>query len=357
MHKIVEHFILYLSRIYVRILSVVRTLHLFSLPTLKPKNIYSQNRKSLIYVLFLVLFIFALYTQTSRVPANFPLGKLVTLESGQPLNVLAEHLEHEGVVRSAKALSIIIRLSGGEGNVHAGDYLFHRKQNIFSIARIINTGAFGLEPVRITVPEGVDIYDIATILETKILRFGKEKFIKEALPYEGYLFPDTYFFLPNATEDEIINTMLDNFAQQIEQFEDDIENSGKTLDEIVIMASIVEKEAHIHNDRKLIAGVLWSRLDINMPLQVDATFIYTHNKGSSEITMEELLDDANDYNTYKHIGLPPSAISSPSLSALKATIYPTDNPYLFYLADKYGKTYFSKTYEEHMRKRSQYISY
>lgn len=346
-----------MSRIYVRILSATRATHSWSVPKLKPKSIHIQNRKSFVYLIFIIVALFALYIHALRAPLNFPKDQLITLESGKPLSTLAMELESEGVVRSADMLTALVRLRGGADNVHAGDYILHESQNVFTIARIITTGAFGLEPMRVTIPEGVGARTMAELYANKMMRFKKQKFIKLALPNEGYLFPDTYFFLPNATEQEIVDTMMDNFDQHISEFEDVIESSGKTLDEIVIMASIVEKEAHIHKDRKLIAGALWNRLDINMPLQVDATFIYTHNKGSSDITMAELLDSSNEYNTYKHAGLPPGAISNPGLSALKATIYPTENPYLFYLADRYGRTYFSKTYEEHMVKRNRYINY
>ncbi len=357
MKEIIEEIKLIGSRVYVRFLSMSRASHSFKIPELKPKTIRVQNRKSFIFLIFILTIILATYMFAIRAPHNFPQGVLIELKPGKSLQDIAKTLEEESVVQNATILTAIVRLRGSATNVHAGDYIFHGKKNVFAVARIITTGAFGLEPVRITIPEGATVRDMARLYSKKMLRFDEEKFLEEALPLEGYLFPDTYFFLPNAKESEIVRVMNDNFKRKVSELEDAIKESGKTLDEIVVMASIVEKEARIHNDRKMIAGVLWNRLDINMPLQVDATFVYTHNKGSSQITMAELLDDANAYNTYQHAGLPPGPIAAPGLGALKATVYPTENTYIFYLADKYGKTYFSKTYEEHMRKRAKYINF
>lgn len=357
MEKLLEQIKLIASRVYVRFLSATRATHSFKIPELKPKTIHIQNRKSFVFLIFILTLIFALYMLAVRAPHNFPQGVLIELESGKSLQELAQILQQEDVVQSATLLSAIIRLRGSASNVHAGDYIFHGRKNVFAVARIITTGAFGLEPVRITIPEGSTVRDMAQLYNKKMLRFDEEKFLQKALPLEGYLFPDTYFFLPNTKESEIVRVMHNNFERKISEFEEVIKESGKTLEEIVIMASIVEKEAKIHNDRKMIAGVLWNRININMPLQVDATFVYTHNKGSSQITMAELLNDTNAYNTYQHLGLPPGPIAAPGLGALKATIYPTENTYVFYLADKYGKTYFSKTYEEHMQKRAKYINF
>lgn len=158
--------------------------------------------------------------------------------------------------------------------MHAGDYQFHQPQNAFSIARAVVHGYYGLTPVRIRIPEGSTVTDMAKIYERMLPRFNAERFIEIAKPHEGYYFPDTYFFLPNATEETVAQTMRENFDVRIESLRDKIDASGKTLDEILTMASIVELEAHIYQDRRMIAGLLWNRIDINMPLQVDAAFLY-----------------------------------------------------------------------------------
>ena len=373
--KILETIKIILSRVYVKLLSMTRASHskqieYFTdteeelhvetpLPPSKPRerNIKSQNKKSLIIVAIVLLLVFTMYMEVYKAPASFPIGELVNIQEGKPLVLLADSLEEQGVVRSAWWLTVLMRLNGTDGDVHAGDYLFKESKNIFDLARIISTGAFGLEPVRITIPEGVNITQIAKIYERKMLRFDKEKFLKLAQTEEGYLFPDTYFFLPNAKEEELIRVMRGNFDSKIKDLTSDIIKSGKSMKDIVVMASIVEREARVPRDQKMISGVLWHRIDIGMPLQVDATFVYTHSKGSSQITMDELQDKSNLYNTYAHKGLPPGPIASPGLSALRAAVHPIENTYLFYLADNKGRTYFSKSYEEHMAKRRKYIHY
>ena len=120
------------------------------------------------------------------------------------------------------------------------------------------------------------------------------------------------------------------------------------------MASIVEREARDPEDRRMIAGVLWNRLSRGMALQVDVTFLYTIGKGTFQLTTKDLTNDS-PYNTYVHKGFPPTPIGSPSLDSLLAAAVPTKNSYLYYLADHSGVTYFSKTYQEHLRKKRLYL--
>jgi UPF0755 protein len=120
------------------------------------------------------------------------------------------------------------------------------------------------------------------------------------------------------------------------------------------MASIIEKEEFEDVDRKMISGVLRNRMRINMPLQVDATFLYILGKGSAQLTRKDLAMDS-PYNTYVYAGLPPGPIGSPSLSSILAALFPTSNPYIFYLADSTGTTYYSENYEQHLAKKRKYI--
>ncbi|MDP2650019.1 MAG: endolytic transglycosylase MltG, partial [bacterium] len=252
-------------------------------------------------------------------------------------------------------LRAVLRLRNDDRAVQAGDYLLKRPRNIFAVARIIANGEFGLEPRRITIPEGATVADMSSMYSRHLLRFDPETFFEGAIEFEGYLFPDTYYFLPNATEEAVIETMRDNFNRRIAGLAPQIEASGYTLHEVVTMASLIEKEARNERDRRLISGVLWNRFERNMLLQVDATFIYTHGKGTYDITLAELLDKDNLYNTYAHAGLPPGPIAAPSESSLRAAINPIESDYLFYLADRSGTTYYSETYEEHLRKKQIYV--
>ena len=174
--------------------------------------------------------------------------------------------------------------------------------------------------------------------------FNKEKFLKLAEGKEGYLFPDTYFFTNKETPEEIINKMQDNFKVK----------AGDVQKDILIMASIIEKEARKPEDRKIISGILWKRIKEGMPLQVDAVFDYLLDKESSEITQADLKMDS-PYNTYKHKGLPPTPICNPGLDAIEAAENPVDSKFWYYLSDKTGVTHFARTFEEHKQNKFRYL--
>lgn len=313
------------------------------------------NRRSTLIIVLFGLLIGGAYYGMLRPPEQFPYGALVSVSEGATLTETATSLEEQGIVRSAMALRIVVTILGGERSVHAGDYLFKVPTNALSVARALVVGAYGLEPIRIRVPEGMSVSRMARIFDAQLERFDKDRFIQEAQPQEGYLFPDTYFFLPNATEDTVIKTMRSNFDIHIEELAGAIVASGHTQEEIVIMASILEREASNTTDRRMISDVLWSRIEKGMRLQVDATFVYTLGKGSFDITRAELRDKNDPYNTYVHYGLPPSAIGNPSLDSLRAAATPISNPYLFYLADHSGITHYAKTYTEHLRNKAKYL--
>lgn len=313
------------------------------------------NRRSTLLVTTLAILIGGTYYQLLRPPEQFPYGALVSVSEGTTLTETALSLEEQGVVRSALALRVVVTMLGGERSVHAGDYLFKVPMNTLSIARALVVGAYGLEPIKIRVPEGTSVSRMARIFDAQLERFDKERFIQKGQPLEGYLFPDTYFFLPNATEDTVIKILRSSFDIKILELANEIAASGHTQEEIVIMASILEREASNTTDRRMISDVLWSRLEKGMRLQVDATFVYTLGKGSFDITRTELRDSDDPYNTYVHYGLPPGAIGNPSLDSLRAAATPIRNPYFFYLADHSGVTHYAKTYTEHLRNKAKYL--
>lgn len=313
------------------------------------------NRRSIAIIVAGGIAALLAYVLVIAPPSAFPTGQLITVPEGTTAAEVARMLEEQGVVREEYVFRFAVQILGRDRGVRAGDYLFKEPTDILSVARRVTTGAFGLEPIRIRIPEGATTKDMAKIYATQLQRFNAEQFIEKAQPQEGYFFPDTYFFLPNATEDTVIDAMRQNFDEQIQQLAGDITKSGKTLNEIVIMASILEKEAHNHLDRQKIAGVLWRRIRIDMALQVDAAFLYSIGRTTFDLTNADLQNKDDPYNTYANKGLPPGAIGSPSLSSMRAAANPIDEGYLFYLADRNFVTYYSKTYEEHLRKKALYI--
>jgi len=312
------------------------------------------NRRTVIILLLLGALATFLYVDVIQPPDSFPLNQLVEVPPGESLAEVAQTLEEGGVVRSAFALRAIVKLLGNERNIHAGDYLFKEPLDIFSVAHKLAIGAYGLEPTRVRIHEGATTKEMAMLFDRQFERFNADNFLAQTKLQEGYLFPDTYFFLPNVTEDTVIQAMRQNFDTQIAPLLPQIASSTRSLADIVIMASIIEREARNSADRRMISGVLWNRIARGMPLQVDVTFLYTIGKGTFQLTNRDLLTDS-PYNTYIRKGLPPTAIGSPSLDSLQAAISPTKNDYIYFLADHFGVTHFCKTYACQLANKARYF--
>ncbi len=313
------------------------------------------NRRSMLIIIAIGGLTIVSYLFLVAPPVTFPVGSLVTVPEGATAQEAGKMLEEQGVVQSGTALSMAVTILGADRGVRAGDYLFKEPKDLFSIARAITTGAFGLEPIRIRIPEGATTKEMAKLYAAQLQRFDADRFLVEAKPQEGYLFPDTYFFLPNATEDIVLNAMRQTFDTKIASLAGEIETYGRPLSDVVTMASILEKEARTMQDRRMIAGVLWRRIKIGMPLQVDAAFLYSLGRTTFSLTNADLQNKDDPYNTYTHKGLPPGPIGSPSLPALEAAVTPIDKGYLFYLAGHDHVTHYSKTYEEHLRLKALYL--
>lgn len=311
------------------------------------------NRRTTLLLLLIGAFFLFSYTLFIRPPEAFPIGTLVEVKDGESVGELALSLQEQQVIRSPLFFKALIVLLGTERQVRAGDYLFKEPKDIFSVARAMSVGAFGLEPTRIRVVEGAMVKDMALLFEKRLLRFDAERFIELAQPLEGYLFPDTYFFLPNASEQAVIDAMRQNFDAHIAEIQPQIDAFGKPLSDVVKMASIIEREARNSEDRRKISSALWNRMDKNMALQVDVTFLYTIGKGTFDLTIDDLKSES-PYNTYVHKGLPPTPIGSPSLDALEAAVNPPKTDFLFFLADHSGVTHFCKTYSCHEANKRRY---
>ena len=187
----------------------------------------------------------------------------------------------------------------------------------------------------------------------KFSKFDPKDFISNAK--EGYLFPDTYLFLPNSEITQVLSFMKNNFDKKIQSIESEIIEFKKPLNDVIIMASILEEEARKTDTRRTIAGILWKRLSVGMPLQVDVTFQYINGKKTFELTTEDLKIDS-PYNTYKYRGLPPTPISNPGLDSILSAITPIETPYFYFLSDKDGNMHYAKTFSEHKKNKELYLN-
>lgn len=283
----------------------------------------------LIVALFTVIIFFVIFFSA---PKDFPNGVVINIQQGDTLKNVSLDLKQKHVIRSRVIFETFVILYGGEKHISEGDYLFENKMPVFMVARRIAQRDRHLAPIKVTIPEGFNNSDIGASFSAKMSRFNKDKFLLNAKDKQGFLFPDTYFFFSSDTEKDVINSMSDNFDKKIKGILPDINSSGKSENEIITMASIIEKEAKGDNDRAVISGILWNRINKKMPLQVDA-----------------------DMWTYKNKGLPVSPICNPGLEAIKASIRPVNSGYLYYLHDKNGVIHYAKTFAEHKINIKKYL--
>lgn len=298
----------------------------------------------------LLLFVWFLF----GAPFHFPKDTIIIVEEGQSAYQIATELKEKGVVRSRIMLNNLIVLIGGERSVVSGEYLFQDSLNAFDVAKRITKGEYGFIPRKITIPEGYNIYEIADVMEERLPYFDRDTFLALAAEKEGYLFPDTYYFLTNTKAEDVIKKMNDTFYKKIKELEEEIETFDEPLHDIITMASIIEEEARQTETRKMVSGILWKRLTRGMPLQVDATFKYINGKVSDELTLDDLKIDS-PYNTYVYKGLPPTPIANPGLDSIIAALEPTKSEYFYFLTDGEGVMHYAKTHDGHVDNKDKYL--
>jgi len=263
------------------------------------------------------------------------------------------------------------RKNNAAAKIQAGKYHVEKGEKISEIVRRLATGDVRLKEFSVTFPEGFTLEQIAARFADRTGK-TKESFLETAKvqPYadrfsflntipttrslEGYLFPDTYRITPEDTPHDVIMRMLGNFDKKVSQeLREEAISKSRTLDEVVNMASILEKEVQSEKDMALVAGVLWKRISEGEGLYVDATLEYIVEKNGA-LTVQDLALDT-PYNTRKYRGLPPTPINSPSLRAMLAAIRPEASEYYYYLTAKDGTTIFAKTNDEHNRNKVKYL--
>ncbi|OGI94548.1 hypothetical protein A3A03_01630 [Candidatus Nomurabacteria bacterium RIFCSPLOWO2_01_FULL_40_18] len=294
-----------------------------------------QNKK-IFCILFIIVFLCILFFFFISAPGNFPTGIIFQIAPGNSLRSVSSGLKEDHIIRSRLTFETLVMLFSGEKRVISADYYFENKLSVLEVAWRISKGEHHMAPIAFTIPEGYNNTQIADIFVSKLSNFDKNEFLLKTQGLEGRLFPDTYFFFTTASEKEVLESIRKNFEKKMSLIRADILNSkkttGRTEQDIIIMASLIEGEAKGDIDRKVISGILWKRLSIGMPLQADAA-----------------------PETYKTKGLPKIPIGNPGLEALKATIYPQSSPYLYYLHDKNGDIHYAKSFLEHRQNVLKYL--
>jgi UPF0755 protein len=319
----------------------------------KPVSLYTFVRLfiSALGVFLCIAIAFATYVyQAQKAPGQFPSNSDITIHNGLTVGAVADLLEREHVVGSSLLLYMLIEAEFKGSYIQAGTYRFDSPRTLYEIADAITTGKNLTPLLKVTFPEGFTAKNILQYLPLEYAHIN----ISSALAHEGYLFPDTYFISPDSELNDILALMEETYKQKIALLREKINASPYTEKEVIILASILEREANDVDSMKMVAGILEKRLQIDMPLQVDATFEYHLGKTSKELTAEDLQSDS-PYNTYTHGGLPPEPISNPGLNAIHAVLEPTTSEYLYYLTGTDGKFYYAKTFEEHKKNKTLHL--
>lgn len=278
---------------------------------------------------------------------------------------VADILKAKDLIRSKRAFLKYCAQKHLDAQLKAGVYDLSRSQTVQSISLQLAEGK-GMKN-SFTIPEGYTLQQISDLLvrEKLVSREDWENALQDDYDYdflprqgnnrlEGFLFPDTYSVAEQATAHAIINNMLANFDRHwTKEFTSTASQRHMSVQEIVTVASLIEKEARVAGERKRIAGVIYNRLNIGMPLQIDATILYSLGLHKEKINNQDLQVDS-PYNTYRHKGLPPGPIACPGLASIEAALQPENHNYYYYVAKGDGSHYFSKTFAEHEQARQKY---
>lgn len=308
-------------------------------------------------VLFFGLGVLWWKTSLRPVSTENPAAVNFTVLKGQGVREISRSLKDRGLVRNQIVFFLLIRKLGLGNKIQAGEYQLNSSMSAEEIAKELTHGT---SDVWLTIPEGLRTEEILEIVGVKLavkkeaLDSEREKWRRD----EGYLFPDTYRIPKSASLEEMRKIMKNNFDQKVANLKT---ISTLTPEQTVILASIVEKEAKLDEDRPIVAGILIKRFRQDWPLEADATTQYAlgydfENKiwWRKSLTTENLKIDS-PYNTRRYKGLPPGPICSPGLAALEAVLNSAKTDYWFYLSDKTGKMHYAKTLEEHNSNIAKYL--
>ena len=323
-------------------------------------------------------------TQIGRnwlVPANANDTQIVEVEipEGTPVSTMGDILEEQGLIRSSSAFSLLVRVQGAAANLQAGVHDLSPSMTMPEIVAALQEGAEEAGLLKVTVNEGLTVDQIAEVVadstsysaEDFLNLMSNQEFLAQLVQQypiltdsynnpnvryvlEGYLFPATYDVAQGETLESLVTQMVDKTNEVLSKYQADIDASSYSLQDIMSIASLVEKEGQTTEDRKLIAGVFYNRLEQGMPIQSDISVLYALGTHKEMVTYDDLEVDS-PYNLYTNAGLPPGPMNSPSEDAIAAALEPTDNDYLYFYANlKTGEVFYTDDYEQHQAWAQEY---
>lgn len=355
----------------------------------KNNNNHTRLKLGILAVFFLILVLGAgaLYinVKAKSTFTSFSNEFVFEINRGESVSDVASRLEEEGIVSSEFVFKVYTRLQGQGGNIRAGSFLLDSNMSTSQILTLLSRGRGLSDEARVTLPEGktvavfAELLEEAGVLDAQALRniasdprqFLEYEFLSDvpqSASLEGYFFPDTYNFGKNSSALAVAEKLLDNLDKKLNmELREEIEKQGKTIFEIITMASIIEGEVgrnksslssqdleKMEEERRLVAGVFYNRLAVNHPLQSDATLAYATGQKKLQLSFEDT-QNQNPYNTYQFRGLPPGPINNPSLDSIIAAIFPAQTDYFYFLSKTDGEAVFGVTLEEHNENKARFL--
>lgn len=319
-----------------------------------------KYKLTILFIVIVVAIGFSYLYYLQAIKAFNPLSKDsvdFVIKPGEDVRTISQRLENQNLIRSGLVFFLKARLTDYGKNIQAGDFLLSQSMNMEEIAEEL---LHGKADVKLTIPEGWRKEEIA-IKITSQFSIPESEILKTAR--EGYLFPDTYQIPKEASGSLIIKMMEENFDKKTAKiYKDGLSKRNLSLDQAIIIASLVEREAKLPEDRPVIASVILNRLSQGMKLDIDATVQYVLGYQSAEkrwwkkdLSLEDL-EVESPYNTYTIPGLPPGPIANPGIASIEAVLTAPETEFIYYIADKNGKSHFAKTFEDHSANISKYLN-
>lgn len=321
-------------------------------------------RVSVLFSVVLALILSGLYFAKAYYWGPHAKGGIFFVPEGASLHHISEKLEREGQVHSGKAFKLLVVLKKAQGSLISGEYQIIHKMSSEEILNLLSSGK--VIERKFTIPEGFSFHKIAArmakhkigTLEENLQLFEDPELLAmlpfEAENLEGYLYPSTYAYHSQVSAKEIMKRMIRNF---LHAFDENLrllaQEKNWSIPEVVTLASIIEKETAVAEERPLISGVFHNRLKIGMLLQTDPTVIYGIKDFNGNISRSDLRNN-HPHNTYLHKGLPPTPIASPGRDSILAALKPEESEYYYFVSKGNGHHAFSKTLDEHNRAVREY---
>lgn len=321
------------------------------------KHAFSLKKLLSLICLFLFVCVFVAIGSTryllSAVDPSSTSSERFIISKGESVGSVANKLRNQGFIRSSLAFKLYVRASSLTNKIQAGDHLVSPSQSLPEIAHSLTSGQ---SDVWITIPEGLRNEEIQEIIESK-LGMNRAELAPLMSGKQGFFYPDTYLVPLSATPTELLSYLENNYNSKLAPLRDDIATTSLTEEEVVVLASIIERETLGDEEKPIVAGILLKRMSSGWALETDATIQYIVGTEEEWWPVPTLADRLipSPYNTYLNSGLPPTPISNPAIASIRSVIFPEHSDYWFYLHDRSGNIHYARTLDEHNDNINKYI--